>query len=291
MSFRIIRRSPRSDARPTTGRTGRRFGLDPRGQSLVEFALSAPVVLLMVLFGIDFGRVFLGWVSLTNAARAAANFAAINPTAWGALPNPAAQAEYVRRVSAETSGINCTMPATTPNPSFPSGTALGSPAVVSLTCRFSLITPIIGNIIGSSIPISVTASFPVRSGIIAGVPASSGGALPTVAPPTPTIAPTATPFATPSMAPTAVPNCIVPDFKNTQSNKATATWAAAGFVANNLTFNPLTPPTYKIGTQTLLAGASKPCTATMTVRLRIAKATSTSMSENPRCRLVFINPK
>jgi len=268
MSFRITRRTPRSDARPAAGRTGRRFGLDPRGQSLVEFALSAPLVLLMVLFGIDFGRVFFGWVSLTNAARSAANFAAINPTAWGSLPNSAAQAEFVNRINAETDGINCTMPDTVPDPTFPSGTALGSPAVVSLTCRFSLITPIIGNLVGSSIPVSVTASFPIRSGIIAGVPTSSGGGLPTLAPsvaPTPTVVPTATPFPSPSMAPTAVPNCIVPAFINTQSNKATATWVRAGFSANNLTFNPLTPPTYKIKTQGLLAGSSKPCTSTMTV--------------------------
>ena len=241
---------------------------------MVEFALSAPVVLMMVLFGIDFGRVFLGWVSLTNAARSAANFAAINPTAWGSLPNPAAQAEFVNRINAETIGINCTLPATLPNPSFPSGTALGSPAVVSLSCRFSLITPIIGNIVGSSIPISVTASFPIRSGIIAGVPASSGGTLPTLNPsptataaptPTATASPTGTPFPTASIAPTPVPNCVVPNFFNTQSNKATATWVTAGFTANNLSFNPLTPPTYKIKKQSLLAGTVKPCTSTMTV--------------------------
>ena len=241
---------------------------------MVEFALSAPVVLLMVLFGVDFGRVFLGWVSLTNAARAAANFAAINPTAWGALPNSAAQAEFVNRINAETEGINCTLPAELPDPTFPSGTALGSPAVVSLTCRFSLITPIIGNIIGSSIPVSVTASFPIRSGMINGIPASSGGALPTinVTPtpavppvPTPTPMPTPTPIATIAPTPTPIPNCIVPDFKSKSSSTATATWVAAGFKANNLTFSPLIPPHYTIKHQSLVKGKSVLCTSTMTV--------------------------
>ena len=233
---------------------------------MVEFALSAPVVLMMVLFGIDFGRVFLGWVSLTNAARAAANFAAINPTAWGALPNPAAQAEFVNRINAETTGINCTLPATLPNPSFPSGTALGSPAVVSLSCRFSLITPIIGNIVGSSIPISVTASFPIRSGMINGVPASSGGTLPTLPPtsaPTPVVTPSPTPFVTPSPSP--VPNCVVPDLRFASSSTATATWVSAGFTANNLSFNPLVPPHYTIKHQSLTKAKSVPCTSTMTV--------------------------
>jgi hypothetical protein len=266
MLFQAIRRTRRSDVRAATGhtnRTGRRFGLDPRGQSLVEFSLAAPLVLLMVLFGIDFGRVFLGWVSLTNAARAAANFAAINPTAWSALPNAAAQAEFVNRINAETTGINCALPAELPDPTFPSGTSLGSPAIVSLTCRFSLITPIIGNIIGSSIPVSVSASFPIRSGMINGVPAT-GGALPTVFP-TATIAPTPSPIATASMAPTPVPNCIVPDLKFTNTSAATTTWVGAGFAANNLSFNPLVPDHYTIKHQTLTKDKSVPCTSTMTV--------------------------
>ena len=274
MTFRITRRTPRKAVRGSvdgtvrTGRTGRRFGLDPRGQSLVEFALSAPVVLLMVLFGVDFGRVFLGWVTLTNAARTAANFAAINPTAWGALPNSAAQAEFVNRINNETDGINCVLPNPLPIPTFPNGSALGSPAVVSLTCRFSLITPIIGNILGASIPVSVTASFPIRSGVIAGVPVSSGGTLPTLNPsaaPTATPIPTATPFATPSMAPTAVPSCIVPNFFNVNTTKATALWVSAGFSANNLAFSPLVPPNYRIKRQVPASGTTVLCTSTGTV--------------------------
>ena len=46
-----------------------------RGQSLVEFALVLPMILLLMLIAIDFGRVFLGWVALNNSARVAANFA------------------------------------------------------------------------------------------------------------------------------------------------------------------------------------------------------------------------
>jgi len=263
MLFRTHRPATRGSA---SRRTGRRFGLDPRGQSLVEFALSAPLVLTMVLFGVDFGRVFLGWVTLTNAARAAANFAAINPVAWSSMPNLAVQAEFVHRINAETTGINCAMPNPLPVPAFPSGTSLGSPAVVSLTCRFSLITPIIGNIIGSSIPVSVTSSFPVRSGIINGVPSSTGGTLPTLPPtnaPTPVVTPT--PFATPSTAPTAVPNCIIPALRNTDTSTATAAWVAAGFVANNLTFNPLVPPHYIIKTQSIPKSTTVPCTTTMVV--------------------------
>jgi len=241
--------------------------LDPRGQSLVEFAISAPVVLLMVLFGIDFGRVFLGWVALTNAVREAANFAALNPTAWNTPGNPAAQAEYVRLIAADTTGINCTMPATPPNPTFPTGTDIGSPAVAAITCQFSLITPVIGNIIGSSINVSASASFPVRSGAIAGVP--GGGVLPTAGPtvlPTPTIAPTPSPIVTIAPTPTPIPMCTVPNLKNKDSSVAVGTyWVPAGFSASNLVFSPLVPPHYKIKNQSIAFNSSVPCTSTMTV--------------------------
>jgi TadE-like protein len=253
-------------------RLGRQLGLDPRGQSLVEFAISFPVVMMMILFGVDFGRVFMGWVTLNNAVREAANFAAINPTAWQGAGNKSAQAEYQRLITAESSAINCTIPAPAPNPTFPSGTTIGSPATVAVTCSFELITPFIKNLLGDEIDVSASASFPVRSGFIAGT--GFGGGLPSFspAPPTPTAAPTgtsiptATPFPTPSAVPTAPPTCTVPDFLNTNTSKATRTWTTAGFAANNLSFNPLVPPNYRIRTQTLAKGSIVLCSSTMTVK-------------------------
>lgn len=255
-------------APPVLGRRRVRvLRLDPRGQSLVEFAISAPVLLLMILFGIDFGRVFLGWVALTNAVREAANFAALNPTAWNTPGNPAAQAEYIRLIAAETTGINCAMPGTPPDPSFPAGIDIGSPAVAAVTCQFTLITPLIGNIIGSPIDVSASASFPIRSGAIAGTP--GGGVLPTPGPtvlPTPTIAATPSPIVTIAPTPTPVPMCTVPNLKNKDSDVAVGTyWVPAGFSAGNLVFSPLVPPHYKIKNQSIAFNTSVPCTSTMTV--------------------------
>jgi TadE-like protein len=247
-----------------------------RGQSLTEFALTLPVVLLLVLFGLDFGRVFLGWISLTNAAREAANYAAMNPTAWGATPNATVQAEYARLVTAETSGINCTMPNPIPTPTFPNGSSLGSPASVSMTCKFSLITPIIGRILGNLISVTASSSFPVRSGVIEGIPTASpapsssatatatagASATPT---PTPTPAPTATPLVTPS--PTPAPVCTVPNLVNAKTNQVGSTWTHAGFTSGNLLFSPLVGPgnNYTIKMQSLVAGTSVACTSSMTV--------------------------
>lgn len=48
-----------------------------KGQALVEFALTLPILLLLVFGIVEFGRAFQAWVTLQNAARAAARFASI----------------------------------------------------------------------------------------------------------------------------------------------------------------------------------------------------------------------
>lgn len=48
----------------------------PRGQSLVEAALLLPILLLLVLGAMDFGRMFYTKIVLTNAAREGANYLA-----------------------------------------------------------------------------------------------------------------------------------------------------------------------------------------------------------------------
>jgi Flp pilus assembly protein TadG len=47
-----------------------------RGQALVEFALVVPVMLLILLIAVDFGRLFFAHISNVNAAREGANYAA-----------------------------------------------------------------------------------------------------------------------------------------------------------------------------------------------------------------------
>lgn len=225
----------------------------------------------MILFGVDFGRVFLGWLTLTNAVREAANFAALNPTAWTGPINATVQTEYFRLITAESAEINCALPGTLPDPTFPNGTGIGSPAVVSITCQFSLITPIIGNLIGSPLDVSASASFPIRSGTIEGVPLASvfpsGSFGPGPTAPGGSIAPTATPIPTPSGIPTPIPMCTVPNltFPSVRTNQAVRRWTDNGFVANNLVFSPAVPPHYDIQTQSLPSATSVPCTSTMTV--------------------------
>jgi Flp pilus assembly protein TadG len=47
-----------------------------RGQTLVEFALTLPILLILLFGVIEFGRIFQAWVTLQNSARAAVRLAA-----------------------------------------------------------------------------------------------------------------------------------------------------------------------------------------------------------------------
>lgn len=53
------------------------------GQGLAEFALVAPILLMIMLGIVQFGWIFTSQIGLTNAIREAARFAATNPTING----------------------------------------------------------------------------------------------------------------------------------------------------------------------------------------------------------------
>jgi len=57
---------------------------------MVEFALIAMLVLVLILAIMDFGYFFSGKISATNAARQAARYGSVHPTAWTNLDPPAA---------------------------------------------------------------------------------------------------------------------------------------------------------------------------------------------------------
>ncbi len=48
-----------------------------KGEAIVEFALLAPILLLLLFGLVDFGRVFDAWLITTNAAREGARYATI----------------------------------------------------------------------------------------------------------------------------------------------------------------------------------------------------------------------
>jgi PKD repeat protein len=164
LSLRTVRRRPRS-----------------RGQSLVEFALVLPVLLLLTLVAIDFGRVFLGWVNLQQMTRVAAGYASEHASAWGTPGDPVVKSRYQAKVKADATAINCDVPGTLPDPVISAGVSLGSPVTVSLSCEFHVVTPIVSSILGGTVLVSASTTYPVREGAVAVVP---GGGAPIVVPPT-----------------------------------------------------------------------------------------------------------
>ena len=98
-----------------------------RGQSLVEFALLVPFLLLIVLFAVDFGRIYMGWVTINGMARVGANYAAQHPDAWTTPGDPTARAEYLTLMTRSEGAIDCAL-VPPPPPTFPSGRLVGKPA-------------------------------------------------------------------------------------------------------------------------------------------------------------------
>lgn len=191
-----------------------------RGQALVEFALILPLLLLLLVMGLDLGRVFFGWVGLQNSARIGANYAAIHPDAWS-TPDSAvkqlARAQYREQMSQDARALNCDLDVDNdgnieddlPLPVFVNVTGtvnpreMGDHASITLQCGFGLITPLANGIFGGGIQITANAVFTVRGGPIANIPTPGplGSPTPTPAGPTPT--PTPTPTANPCLAPIA----------------------------------------------------------------------------------------
>jgi Flp pilus assembly protein TadG len=179
-----------------------------RGQSLVEFALVLPVLLIVLLFAVDFGRAFYSWVILQNAARIGANFAALNSEGWEGTGDPVLQAQYAALVSKDWATLGCDPPAV---PVFTDAAAdtsiagetpdtkydVGDTVRVTLTCPFRPATPIISGILGSSIKLVATSEFRIRSGSIAGLTFEAQIPKPSTVAPTPTPGPTATPTTVP----------------------------------------------------------------------------------------------
>ena len=144
------------------------------GQALVEFAIVVPVLLLIALGIVDFGRVFHTYVALANAAREGARFCALYP---GASNAAAAGVTLKKRVAGDSPGTTvtatselggripqadltvtawlaatATLPKTTPAQTCPDATE-GREVTVQVVTPFKPITPFIGGIVGNPIQV------------------------------------------------------------------------------------------------------------------------------------------
>lgn len=136
-----------------------------RGQTLVEFALILPIILMILLGAVDLGRAAFVETAVSNAARVGARVAIVDQNVadtCGASPTIARCAAARQAV---TLGLGPAAVAVTfleedlSDPCAP--VAVGCLAAVTVTYTFSPITPIIHAITGD-LPISVTTHLPVE---------------------------------------------------------------------------------------------------------------------------------
>jgi Flp pilus assembly protein TadG len=133
------------------------------GQGLVEFALILPVLILIFMGIVDFGRAIYAFNSVSNAAREGARLGIVDQTidASGAY-----KAAIEAATQATALGLDPTNPAqvevTFPDPSGNCPTiSAGCPISVRVQYQFIAITPIIGRIIGP-ITVGSTTVLPVE---------------------------------------------------------------------------------------------------------------------------------
>jgi PKD repeat protein/Flp pilus assembly protein TadG len=127
------------------------------GQSLVEFGLLLPVLLMIVLVAVDFGRIYFTTIQLANAVREAANYGAQYPDQTTGM---LAKANLERNVQSQggqqntLTTSNMTVSCKTAAGSSmscsdaPGGTGAGNTLSVTLTEPFTFITPLVNNLFG-----------------------------------------------------------------------------------------------------------------------------------------------
>jgi hypothetical protein len=218
-----------------------------RGQSVVELALIAPVILMLLLITIDFGRVFMGWVELNNMARVAANYGAQHSDSWPVVTAQqiADRAQYEALIDANKSVIDCTVVKPGghyPDPTFGVTRDPGDLVSVTLQCNFTVLAPFIQSFLPNPVVVTSSARFPITKGCLNGCD-DPGGVASATPPPT-------------------IDNCrTVPTMTNMSVAGAKAAWIAAGFPGAN--FNaPANSDTRTVATQSVTEPpGSDPCVA------------------------------
>ena len=137
-------------------------GISPKkekGQSLVEFAVSFVVIVMILVAVADFGRAFFTWLAMRDAAQEGAVYGSICPNS---LANIEARARSSSRWPVDLSNPDITVTCELLGSSNATcGTVMAIPGsgirLTVLHTNFQLTTPLLGSLLGSqTIPIRAT---------------------------------------------------------------------------------------------------------------------------------------
>jgi Flp pilus assembly protein TadG len=150
------------------------------GQTLLEFALVIPMVVLLLLAVFDMGRGVYGLSAVGNAARIGGRTAIVNQTATDIRQRAAEQAtglgidstavacDAVTNVPSTSSGVCVQFKLPDLSATCPS-LEVGCVAVVTTKWTFNPITPLLGQFIGP-VALTSTTQIPIESTCTAGYP-------------------------------------------------------------------------------------------------------------------------
>jgi Flp pilus assembly protein TadG len=122
-----------------------------RAQALAEFAISLPVLLLILAITVDFGRVYYFDLAIRDASFAAARYAGMNPFDDPGIKGAAINAAPSGVLSI--SSVTITAPVVT---GCDGSRVSGCPMRISVSYVFSPITPLITSLTGAGITLSRT---------------------------------------------------------------------------------------------------------------------------------------
>ena len=231
-----------------------------RGQSLVEFALSVPILLLLLFGMIDLGRAFFTLIALDSVISEGAHWAAAYPECIASAANATDAPQVpppckgtnsiIGRMLNESTNLDMShVIATTVTPT----TALpGDTITITISYRLDMITPVVQAIAGNSIVLTAQGREVVRnSGMPArtGVPMSSNGGVS----PTNPISDAHQTWTSPGAGPSATCN----------NGVATLAWTAVSATGYHIFLGHVTSP-FPAATYTITPSAAVGSTMTQT---------------------------
>jgi Flp pilus assembly protein TadG len=230
---------------PTVFQHSSRGSRRSRGQSLVEFALIVPIMLVLAGGTLDLGRLFYARVSIENAAREGAFYGSMNPrcdtAARSHCDNPDTADWRVRNETTGLAGLTVNFACSDAgSPVSVTSCAAGHTYEVSVSTDFDFVTPLLVPLLGDRIVLDAKASAVVLSEAF-------------------------DPDALPEPVGSLPPMCNVPDMVGMERNPAHDAWIAAGFVQQNLSWPGMSAQDI-VADQSLQANTDDPCaTATVTI--------------------------
>ena len=150
---------------PVTKRRRRPIHRNERGQSLVELAVTLPILILLLLGTIDFGMAIFSYSMLRDAAQEGAFYGSFNPTNKAEIEN------RTRNISPRGEEEIFSSPVNLMNKDMVQVDvhALGQPCQgttkgvtnsirVSVSYRYPVLMPFVGPVLGATIPLTGTAT-------------------------------------------------------------------------------------------------------------------------------------